>query len=92
MCGIDFDKKRAQLITYNQFKKILDEISENVDSLNNFEKSIAVIGTRNPTDFSKKIAFVVQIFKRLSNRHLQFKWIIGKKLQVILNKDGRFNI
>jgi len=31
MCGIDFDKKRAQLMTDSLFKKILDEISENVD-------------------------------------------------------------
>ena len=31
MCGIDFDKKRTQLMTDSLFKKILDEISENVD-------------------------------------------------------------
>ena len=34
-------------------------IKGNIDSLNNFEKSIAVIGTRNPIDFSKKIAFEI---------------------------------
>ena len=31
MCGIDFDKKRTQLMTDSLFKKVLDEISENVD-------------------------------------------------------------
>ena len=41
-------------------------IKGNVDSLNNFEKSIAVIGTRNPTEISKKIAF--EIAEKFSNK------------------------
>ena len=31
----------------------------NTDVLNNFDKSVAVIGTRNPTEISKKIAFEI---------------------------------
>ena len=41
-------------------------IKGNIDSLNNFEKSIAVIGTRNPTEISKKIAF--EIAEKFSNK------------------------
>jgi DNA processing protein len=41
-------------------------IKGNIDSLNNFEKSIAVIGTRNPTEISKKIVF--EIAEKFSNK------------------------